>query len=67
VASLGKWAEHAGEDQVAVAAIPFLLQTDALMKGELMSWLVAHKAVLPIIDCKPFVPGLLFCLQDRSA
>ncbi|CAG9332562.1 unnamed protein product [Blepharisma stoltei] len=67
LASIDKWAQEVGpEDIINHSATPLTLDNPEL-RTELLNWLLAHKENLPKCDLKLLIPGIISCLQDRSA
>lgn len=67
LASIDKWAEETGNESIINYAGQPLVIDNADLRTELLNWLLAHKDVFPKCDMKQMAPGILSCLQDRTA
>ncbi|OMJ83062.1 hypothetical protein SteCoe_16098 [Stentor coeruleus] len=65
--SIDKWAEETGQESIVNYAGQPLTIDNADLRIELLNWLLAHKDIFPKCDMKQMAPGILSCLQDRTA
>jgi cytoskeleton-associated protein 5 len=65
--AIDRWAQETGPDSIINNAGPPLVQDNAELRTELLNWLLAHKDSFPKSDLKQLAPGILQCLQDRTA
>ena len=67
LATIDKWAAETGAECIIMYVAVPLTQDNPEMRTELLNWLLAHKDTFAKCDVKPMVPGIINCLQDKSA
>ena len=67
LATIDKWAVETGAECIIMYVAGPLTQENPEMRTELLNWLLAHKETFARCDVKPMVPGIINCLQDKSA